>query len=169
MSLLHPTVCLQLILSVDRELDVGLLVVLQQLRHPHGFVPTAQHALFDAGRVDLTDEALQRLQAAAKYCSVAQAITRQPTTEVLVCAVGLGMRRKRMVKLRLVTVRVVVLMAVWVEVGMREPQVSRPGCTCTRCQHLRSITVAVRGGHDAIPERSKVLSERELPLHGSTV
>lgn len=68
-----PIVWQRRVLSVDRELDVGLLLVLQQLRHPHGFVPAAQHALFDAGRVDLTDEALQRLQAAAKYCSVAQA------------------------------------------------------------------------------------------------
>lgn len=76
-----------------------LLVVLQQLRHPHGFVPTAQHALFDAGRVDLTDEALQRLQAAAEYCSVAQARAGQPAAEVLVCAVGLGVRRERRAEL----------------------------------------------------------------------
>lgn len=111
--------------------------------------------------MDLTDEALQRLQAAAKYCSVAQARTRQPTTEVLVCAVGLGMRRERRVELRLV-----VLVAVWVEMGMGEPQISRPGCACTRCQHLRSITVAVWGGDDAVPEGGEVLSDGELPLHG---
>lgn len=61
------------VLSVDRKLDVALLVVLQQQRHPHGLIPTAQHALFDARRVDLTDEALQRLQAAAEHSSVAQA------------------------------------------------------------------------------------------------
>lgn len=141
------------------------------MRHPHGFIPAAQHALFDAGRLDLTDEALQRLQAAAKYCSVAQARTRQPTTEVLVCAIGLGMRREKRVELRLVSLWVVVLVEVWVEMGMGmgEPQVPRPGCACTRCQHLRSITVAIRGRHNTIPERSEVLSDRELPLHGGMV
>lgn len=154
------------ILSVDGELDVGLLLVLHERRHPHGFVPTAQHALFDAGRVDLTDEALQRLQAAAKHCSVAQARTRQPTTEVLVCAVGLGMRRgrgkrKRRVKLCLVMLWVVVV----VKMGMGETHISRPGCTCTRCQHLIGITVTVRGSHDAVPQRSEVLSDRHLPLY----
>ena len=55
------------VLSVDRKLNVVLLVVLHQSRYPHDFVPAAQHALFDARRVDLTDQALQRLQAAAKH------------------------------------------------------------------------------------------------------
>lgn len=78
------------VLSVDRELDVALLVmVLQQQRHPHGLVPAAQHALFDAGRVNLTDEALQRLQAAAEHGRLAQTGSGQPSGEVLLRAVGL--------------------------------------------------------------------------------
>lgn len=78
------------VLSIDGERDVALLVVvLQQQRHPHGLVPAAQHALFDAGRVNLTDEALQRLQAAAEHSRLTQAGRGQPSGQVLVCAVGL--------------------------------------------------------------------------------
>lgn len=152
--------------SVDGQLDVGLLVVLQQRRHPHGVVAAAQHALFDAGGLDLTDEALQRLQAAAERCGVAQAGTGQATTEVLVRAEGRGVRRGRRVeRLSLwVVVVVVVMVEVWVEVVMGKPQVSGPGCARTRCQHLRRVTVAVGGGHGAVPERSEVLSDGELPL-----
>ena len=85
--------------------------------------------LFDAAGVDLTDEALQRLQAAAQYCSVAQTRIGEPT-----CVVHLGMRKRRRVELWLVmlwvlVLVVVLLMAVRVEMGMktREAQVSRPG------------------------------------------
>ena len=163
-----PAVRQRLVLSVDGELDVGCLVVLQQLRHSHGLVPTAQHALFDAGRVDVTDEALQRLQAAAEHRSVAQAGSRQPTTEVWVCAVGLEVGGERRVQLRLMMLReVVALMAVRVEVGVGEPHVSRPGRTCTRCQHLRGVTVAVGRGQDAVPQRSEVLSRGALALPSS--
>lgn len=152
--------------SVDGQLDVGLLVVLQQRRHPHGVVAAAQHAFFDAGGLDLTDEALQRLQAAAERCGVAQAGTGQATTDVLVRAEGLGVRRGgRVERLSLwVVVVVVVMVEVWVEVVMGKPQVSGPGCARTRCQHLRRVTVAVGGGHGAVPERSEVLSDGELPL-----
>lgn len=136
-------------LSVHWQLDVVLRLVLQQLRHPYGFVPVAKHSLFDAGGVNLTDEALQRLQAAAEDRSVAQAKTGQPTAEVLVCAVDLGVgERKRRVLLDLV---VVSMMEVELHVG-------RSGWTCW--QHLRCVTVAGL----VVPERGEVLPHRLLLL-----
>lgn len=162
--------------SVDGELDVGLLLVLQELRHPHGFVPAAQHALFDAGRLDLTDEALQRLQAAAaaaaEHCRVAHAGTGRPATRVLVRAVGPGVGgRDGRVELRLASRRrgeVMPVTGVQTGMGQGQPKVPEPGRACARrrcrLQHLRSVAVAVRGGHDTVPERGVVLSDGELAV-----
>lgn len=81
--------CQRRISSEDRQLDVALRVVLQQRWHPRSAVAATQHALFDAGRLDLADEALQRLQAAAaERRRVGQAGGRQAAAEVWV--VGLG-------------------------------------------------------------------------------
>lgn len=144
------------LLSVDRQLDVGLLVLLQQVGQPHAFVPTAQHALFDAGGLDLADEALQRLQAAAERCSVAQARTRQAAAQLGAVAAERWvqlLRRRRLL-----------LLGVWVEVCVEvrvgQSHLSRPGCARTRCQYLRGVTVAVWGGNHAVPERGEVLRDR---------
>lgn len=127
--------------------------------HPHGFVPAAQHALFDAGRLDLTDEALQRLQAAAERCGVAQAGTRQAATQV--CAVALRVGGEgRLAPLR-------VLIEVRVDMWMGQSDLSGPGCTRTRCQYLRRITVSVWGGKDAVPERSEVLGDGAVVESGA--
>lgn len=156
-------------LSVDGELHV--LLVLQQWRHPpHGFVPVAQHALFDARRLNLTDEALQRLQAAAEDCSMAQAETGHPTREVLLCAEALGMMMIVVVLIRMMVMNrwmelgLVWLMAVWVEVRMGDPNMSGPGCTRICSQHLRGKAVAVR----VVPERSEELFDRALFLHSGS-
>lgn len=63
-------------LSVDGQADVGVLVV-EQPRHGHGLVALAQHLLLDAGRPDVIDEILQRLQAAAQHRCVAHALAGQ--------------------------------------------------------------------------------------------
>lgn len=159
----HPRSPEPQLLSVDRQLDVGLLVVLQQVGHPHGFVASAQHALFDAGRLDLTDEALQRLQAAAERCGVAQAGPRQAAAQLR--AVALRVRRERRVQPRLVPLRV--LIEVCVETWVGQSDLSRPGCARTRCQYLRCITVTVWGGNDAVPERSEVLRDGGVVQRGA--
>lgn len=53
-------------LSVDGQADVGMLVV-EQPGHRHRLIALAKHLFLDAGRSEVTDEILKRLQAATQH------------------------------------------------------------------------------------------------------
>lgn len=57
------------------------MLVVEQTRHRHSLVAFSQHLLLDAGRVDVVDQVLQRLQAAAQDRRVAQALAGQAAAE----------------------------------------------------------------------------------------
>lgn len=57
------------------------MLVVEQTWHRHSLVAFAQHLFLDAGRVDVVDQVLQRLQAAAQDRRVAQAFAGQAAAQ----------------------------------------------------------------------------------------
>lgn len=132
-------------LSVNGEADVCMLVV-QQTWHRHSLVAFAKHLLLDAGRVDVVDQVLQRLQAAAQHGRVAHALAGQAAAQTSP-AVYRG-----------VMMMVVVVVEVMV-MGVAHLSVPRGRPSCGGAQKLLGVVaVTVRCHQHTVPRRGKVLT-----------
>lgn len=145
----------------------------------HGLVASPQHALLDAGRMDLADQALQRLQAAAEHRGVAQGPARRTnhggaatqahgsSSSSASSAVGAEVLWQPM--MGLVVVEVVVMVVVMVgETHHVSGSRGGHGGAQRKLQRV-GVRVTVRGGEDTVPGRREELPHRELTMHGRAV